>query len=57
MILLFGIGDKFNRNRRSWIVKDIKEGNYTCETTDNKNKDKLIKIFTKNDIIKIAACD
>lgn len=54
MILLFGIGDKFNKNRRSWIVKDIKEGNYTCETTDNAKKEKLVKVFSKLEIMKMC---
>ena len=54
MILLFGIGDKFTKNKRSWIVKDICEGNYTCETTDNTKKEKITKIFHKNEIIKLC---
>ena len=52
--MLFGIGDKFSHERRSWIVKDIINQNWLCETTDNGKKPKIEKRFTKNDIIKLS---
>lgn len=53
-MLLFGIGDTFAKNKRKWVVKDICEDNYTCETTDNAKKEKITKIFNKNEIIKLC---
>jgi hypothetical protein len=50
---LFGIGDKFTFERRSWIVKDIINQNWICETIDK--KEKRSHKFTKNDMIKITA--
>lgn len=52
-MLMVGIGETFSRNRRKWIVKNIKDGNYTCETVDNKDKEKIIKNFTKPEMYKI----
>lgn len=52
---LFGIGDKFSFERRSWIVKDIINQNWVCETTDNGKKPMMERRFTKNEIIKITA--
>ena len=52
---LFGIGDKFTSERRSWIVKDIINQNWICETTDNGKKSKIERRFTKNEMIKITA--
>lgn len=52
-MLLVGIGETFSRNRRKWVVTNIKEGNYTCETVDNKDKEKIIKNFTKPEMYKI----
>ena len=52
---LFGIGDKFTAERRSWVVKDIINQNWICETTDNGKKTKVEKRFTKNDMIKVVA--
>lgn len=51
--MLIGIGEIFTRNRRKWIITNINEGNYTCETTDNKDKDKIIKNYTKLEMYKI----
>jgi hypothetical protein len=48
---LFGIGDKFSFERRSWIVKDIINQNWVCETTDNGKKPMMERRFTKNEII------
>jgi hypothetical protein len=53
-MLLIGIHDRFTYERRSWIVKDIINQNWICETTDNGKKAKLEKRFTKNDMIKIS---
>lgn len=52
---LFGIGDKFACDRRSWIVKDIINQNWICETTDNGKKAKVERRFTKNEMIKLVA--
>lgn len=52
---LFGIGDKFPFERRTWIVKDIINQNWVCETTDNGKKPKMERKFTKNEMIKITA--
>ena len=52
-MLLVGIGETFPRNRRKWVVTNIKEGNYTCEFIDNKDKEKIIKNFTKPEMYKI----
>ena len=48
-----GIGEKFNYQRRKWQIIDLKEGIYTCKTTDNK-KPEMIKLFDKEIIIKIC---
>lgn len=50
-MLLIGIGEIFTRNKRKWIVINIKEGNYICETIDS--KEKTIKNFTKPEMYKI----
>lgn len=55
MMVLFGIGDKFTAERRSWIVMDIINQNWVCVTTDNNKKHKVEKRFTKNEIIKVCA--
>ena len=52
-MLLVGIGETFSRNKRKWVVKDIKEGNYICETIDNKDKEKIVKNFVKPEMYKI----
>lgn len=52
-MLMVGIGETFSRNRRKWIVKNIKKDNYTCETIDNKDKEKITKNFTKLEMYKI----
>lgn len=52
-MLLVGIGEIFSRNKRKWKVINIKEGNYTCETIDNKDKEKIVKNYTKPEMYKI----
>lgn len=52
-MLLVGIGDIFSRNKRKWIIMDICEGIYTCETIDNKDKEKIVKNYTKLEMYKI----
>ena len=52
-MLLVGIGETFTRNKRKWVVVNIREGNYTCETIDNKEKEKITKNFTRSDMYKI----
>ena len=52
---LFGIGDKFTAERRAWVVKDIINQNWICETTDNTKKHRVEKRFTKNEMIKVVA--
>lgn len=54
-MMLFGIGDKFSFEKRTWVVNDIINQNWICETTDNGKKPKLERKFTKNEIIKITA--
>ena len=50
-MLLVGIGEVFTSNRRKWEVIDIREGNYKCQTIDN--KEKIVKNFTKPEMYKI----
>ena len=52
-MLLVGIGETFTRNKRNWIIVDIHEGNYTCETIDNKDQEKIIKNYKKSEMYKI----
>ena len=52
-MLLVGIGDIFSRNKRKWMIVDICEDNYTCETIDNKDKEKIVKNYTKLEMYKI----
>lgn len=52
-MLLVGIGETFTRNKRKWMIMNICEGNYTCETTDNKDKEKIVKNYTKPEMYKI----
>jgi hypothetical protein len=52
-MLLAGIGETFTRNKRKWMIMNICEGNYTCETIDNKGLDKIVKSFTKSEMYKI----
>ena len=52
-MLLVGIGETFTKNKRKWIIVDIREGNYSCETIDNKDKEKIVKNYTKAEMYKI----
>ena len=52
-MLLVGIGVTFTKNKRKWIIVDIREGNYSCETIDNKGKEKIVKNYTKSEMYKI----
>ena len=52
-MLLVGIGETFTRNKRKWRIINIREGNYTCETTDNKDQEKIIKNYKKSEMYKI----
>ena len=52
-MLLVGIGETFSKNKRKWIIVDIREGNYSCETIDNKDKEKIVKNYTKSEMYKI----
>ena len=52
-MLLVGIGETFTKNKRQWIIVDIREGNYSCETIDNKDKEKIVKNYTKSEMYKI----
>ena len=50
-MLLAGIGEVFTRSKRKWMIIDIREGNYKCQTIDK--GELIIKNFTKNDMYKI----
>ena len=52
-MLLVGIGETFTKIKRKWIIVDIREGNYSCETIDNKDKEKIVKNYTKSEMYKI----
>lgn len=49
-----GIGEKFNYQRRKWQIIDLKEGTYTCRTTDNDKKPEVTKTFDKETMIRIC---
>ena len=49
-----GIGEKFNYQRRKWQIIDLKEGTYTCRTTDNDKKPEMTKTFDKETVIRIC---
>ena len=49
-----GIGEKFNYQRRKWQIIDLKEGTYTCITTDNNKKPEMTKTFDKETMIRIC---
>ena len=52
-MLLVGIGETFTKSQRKSIIVDIREGNYSCETIDNKDKEKIVKNYTKSEMYKI----
>lgn len=52
-MLLAGIGETFTRNKRKWMIMNICEGNYTCETVDNKDREKIVKNYTKSEMYRI----
>lgn len=54
MYLHPGIGEKFNYQRRKWRIIDLREGVYTCRTTDNDKKPEITKTFDKDTIIRIC---
>ena len=49
-----GIGEKFKYQRRRWQIIDLKEGTYTCRTTDNDKKPELTLTFDKETMIRIC---
>jgi hypothetical protein len=49
-----GIGEKFNYQRRKWQIIDLREGTYTCRTTDNDKKSEMTKTFDKETMIRIC---
>lgn len=49
-----GIGEKFNYQRRRWQIINLKEGTYTCRTTDNDKKPEMTKTFDKETMIRIC---
>ena len=49
-----GIGEKFNYQRRKWQIIDLKEGTYTCLSTDNDKKPEMTKTFDIETMIRIC---
>lgn len=49
-----GIGEKFNYQRRKWQILDLKEGTYTCRTTDNDKKPEMTMTFDKETMMRIC---
>ena len=54
MILYPGIGEKFSYQRRRWQIRDIRDGIYTCRTTDNDKKPEMTKTFDKETMMRIC---